>query len=69
MLGEPLWDIFMNQRDRELLDKQLKWIVPTSRHNGAIILVMVGIFVAGIALGSTLSAHEAQSTPAASDIR
>jgi len=60
----------MNQRDRDLLDKQLNWIVPSRRrHNGAIILVMVGMFFAGIALGGTLSAQEAQSVPPAADIR
>jgi len=54
----------MNQRDRVLLDKQVRRITPTPRHGGAVILAMVGIFLAGITLGDTLSAH-ARPMPAA----
>jgi hypothetical protein len=53
----------MNRRDRELLDKQFKQVVPASQHNGAIILAMFGLFFAAAILGGTLSPHQAKPMP------
>jgi len=46
----------MNQRDEELLDKQLHGLTMTPRHDGTMILAVLGIFFAGIALGGFLYA-------------
>ena len=41
----------MNQRDQELLSKQLGWLNPTSRNDGVMVWAIVAAFVAGISLG------------------
>lgn len=67
--GKALWGVSMNYRDQQLLDKQLKWMAPTPRHNGLIILMIAGMFLAGVSLGGTLLAQEAKTAPAASGMR
>ena len=48
----------MNQRDVELLDKQLWGVSPTSRNGETIGLMVVGVFLAGMTIGGILFAHE-----------
>ena len=53
----------MDQRDKELLDKQLK-VVSRSPRNGVLGLGL--IFLAGIAIGGILFAHESKQMQIAS---
>ncbi len=53
----------MNKRDRELLDKQFGRLVSPSRHSGVVIFMIIGMFIAGVTLGGTLSAHETKLLP------
>jgi len=55
----------MTRRDRELLNKQFRWMTPKPRSNGALILAIAGVFLAGILLGGSLSAHESKPLPVA----
>jgi hypothetical protein len=41
----------MDQRDRELLEKQLRQLNVPSRHEGTAILMLVCMFLAGVTLG------------------
>jgi hypothetical protein len=50
----------MDQRDRELLDKQLRQLNPSPRSDGVLILAMLAVFISGMALGGFLFAHESQ---------
>jgi len=50
----------MTRRDRELLNKQFRWLSPNPQNNGVLILAILGVFFAGIALGGSLSAHESK---------
>jgi hypothetical protein len=47
----------MNQRDQELLNKQFRWLSPSPRNDGVVILAIVMVFFTGIALGGTVFAH------------
>jgi hypothetical protein len=51
----------MNQRDQELLDKEL-WGVSLSppRDGGIIGMALVVVFLAGIAIGGILFAHDSK---------
>jgi len=46
----------MNQRDQELLDKQMRRLAPP-RNDGAIVVMLAVMFLVGMALGSVLSPH------------
>ena len=46
----------MNQRDQELLDKQLHAVIPGPRHEGALALAILAIFLAGMTIGGFLTA-------------
>jgi hypothetical protein len=48
----------MNQRDQELLNKQFRWLRPSPRNDGVMVLAIVTVFFIGIALGGTVFAHE-----------
>ena len=50
----------MDQRDWELLDKQLRGPNPSRRNNGGMFLTVVAIFFAGMTLGGILFAHESK---------
>jgi hypothetical protein len=50
----------MDQRDQELLDKQLRHLDPYPRSNGVMMLAIPAVFFAGMALGSFLFAYESQ---------
>jgi len=52
----------MTRRDRDLLNKQFKRMTPAPR-SGVLILAVVGVFLVGIAVGGSLSAHENKSVP------
>jgi hypothetical protein len=60
-------DLKMNQRDQELLDKQL-WGLSHSppRNRGIIGAEFVVVFLVGIAIGNILFAHESQQMQTAS---
>ncbi len=47
----------MDQRDRELLNRQLDKLTPP-RHDGVLILTFVAMFFIGMTLGGFLSAKE-----------
>ena len=46
----------MNRRDQELLDKQLHGVLPGPRHDGALALAILAIFLAGMTIGGFLTA-------------
>jgi hypothetical protein len=49
----------MNQRDQELLDKQLWGVSPTPpRKKGALSLAFLAVFLGGLSIGGFLSAHK-----------
>jgi hypothetical protein len=57
----------MNQRDQELLDKQLWGVSPSPPWNGGIIgASFVVVFLVGIAIGNILFAHESKRMQTAS---
>lgn len=51
----------MNRRDRELLDRQLKRLQPLPPRNGIIMLTIVGVYIAGMSVGSFLFAFGSQA--------
>jgi hypothetical protein len=51
----------MNQRDRELLDKQLRGYTPP-RKDGIMILTVVAVFLAGMTFGGALLARQSDPT-------
>ena len=50
-------DAKMNQRDQELLDKQMARLTPP-RNDGSIAVMLAAMFLVGMALGSILSPHQ-----------
>lgn len=52
----------MDGRDRELLDKQMRRLGPAPRNDGAMILALVAVFLAGMTLGAAVFAHNSQPT-------
>jgi hypothetical protein len=55
----------MDQRDQELLDKQMRRLSPP-RNDGAIAMMLAAMFLVGMALGGFLSAHESEPIQIAS---
>ena len=53
----------MTRRDQELLNKQFRWLTTAPRNNSVLILAVVGVFIAGLALGGSLSVQEGKPTP------
>ena len=53
----------MDRRDRKLLDKQMRRVGPSPRNDGAMILALVAVFLAGMTLGAAMFAHKSQPTP------
>ena len=54
----------MNQRDWELLDKQLRGFSSRpSQNSGEVGLVAVAVFLVGMAVGSVLLAHDSSKPP------
>ena len=58
----------MDRRDQELLDKQMRRLVPPRNGNDGAIAVMLAaaMFLVGMALGSVLSAHQSEPIQIAS---
>jgi hypothetical protein len=56
----------MDQRDQELLDKQLRLLRPP-RNDGTMILMLVAVFLAGLTLGGVLIARESEPMRIASN--
>ena len=57
----------MNQRDQELLDKELWGVSPIPPRNGGIIgVAFVVVFLAGIVIGDILFAHDSKQIQIAS---
>jgi hypothetical protein len=50
----------MNRRDRELLQKQLRNVSAPPRNDGALMLAVVAVFLAGMTAGSFLYAFTDQ---------
>ena len=57
----------MDQRDWELLDKQLRGPNPSRRNNGGMFLTVVAIFFGGMTLGGILFTHESKPMRIASN--
>ena len=56
----------MDQRDWELLDKQLRGPNPSRRNNGGMFLTVVAMFFAGVTLGDLLFPREGEPMQIAS---
>jgi hypothetical protein len=54
-------DCAMDQRDQELLDRQMRAINPAPRHDGVIIVTVLVVFFAGMTVGGILA--ESASAP------
>ena len=50
----------MDQRDQELLDKQLRQLNPSPRSDSVMMLAILAVFFAGMALGGFLFAYESE---------
>ncbi len=50
----------MDQRDQELLDKQLRLLVPSPPRSGLLMLAIVGVFLGGIAVGGLIFANKTE---------
>jgi hypothetical protein len=58
----------MNRHDRELLNKQLSHLQPAPRRDGMLMLVMTGIFIAGLTVeGLLFTFGSTSSTPTVLD--
>jgi hypothetical protein len=57
----------MDQRDQELLEKQLRAINPAPRHDGVIIVTVLVGFLAGMTLGGFLVGHTSEPMRVASN--
>jgi energy-converting hydrogenase Eha subunit F len=55
----------MNQRDQELLDKQMRRLTPPS-NEGLIGVMLAAMFLVGMTLGSVLTPHQSAPTQIAS---
>ena len=59
----------MNERDQELLDKQLWGVSPSPPRNaGRTGVAFIAVFLAGIAIGDILSRHESTRTETSSHL-
>ena len=58
-------DVKMDRRDQELLDKQMQRLSPP-RNDGAIAVLLAGMFLVGMTLGGVLSVHESEPIQIAS---
>jgi hypothetical protein len=58
----------MDQRDRELLDKQMRRLQPTPGQAGALIAVVVGVFLVGVTFGGLMFSSSEPIRVAANDV-
>jgi hypothetical protein len=56
----------MNERDQELLDKQLQRINPRRRSEGVMVMAILAVFLAGMTFGGFLFAYKSQPMRVAS---
>ena len=52
----------MDQRDQELLDRQLRRITPVPRNDGILAVTGLVVFLAGVALGGVLVKQDAETS-------
>jgi hypothetical protein len=52
----------MNQRERELLEKQFSWLRPSPSYGSLKLAVTVAILLVGLGVGSTVILHDPNST-------
>lgn len=52
----------MDQRDQELLDKQMRAISPAPRRDGVVIVTVLMVFLAGMTLGGMLAGSASEPT-------
>ena len=52
----------MDQRDQELLDKQMRAISPAPRRDGVVIVTVLMAFLAGMTLGGMLAGSASEPT-------
>jgi hypothetical protein len=57
----------MDQRDQDLLDKQLRWPNPYPRNDGVMVLALLAMFFAGMTLGGFLFAYKSEPMQIASN--
>jgi len=57
----------MDDRDQELLDKQMRGLNLPSRNDGVVMLAIVAVFFTGLAFGGFVAERQAQPTQIASD--
>jgi hypothetical protein len=55
----------MDRRDQELLDKQMRRLTPP-RNDGVIAVLLVSMFLVGMALGGVVSPHQSEPIQIAS---
>jgi hypothetical protein len=58
----------MDQRDRELLDKQLRQLQPEPRQISTTIAVMAGVFLVGVTFGGLVFSSREPVRVASSDV-
>ena len=56
----------MDRRDQELLDKQMRKLVPPQNDGAIAVMLAAAMFLVGMALGSVLSAHQSEPIQIAS---
>ena len=52
----------MDQRDQELLDKQMRAISPAPRRDGVVIVTVLMVFLAGMTVGGMLAEFSDEPT-------
>ncbi len=57
----------MDQRDQELLNKQLWWLNPPSQGRGTMVLAIVAGFCVGLALGGIMFAQQSKPVQTAAN--
>ncbi len=57
----------MDQRDQELLDKQLRQLNPSPRSDGVMILAILAVFFAGMTLSGFLFSYKSEPVQTASN--
>ena len=57
----------MDQRDQELLDKQLRHLNPYPRSDGVMMLAILAVFFAGMAFGGFLFPYKSEPMQIASN--